>query len=69
MDDLSKATKANDSDPSYSEDALVKSEVSQFSSVAGTAMYMAPETKKHFSEGTMPIKYSNSETNLKQDMY
>ena len=36
---------------------------SKFSSVAGTEVYMAPEIKHHFRQGTRPMKYKDVEIN------
>ena len=42
---------------------------SLFSSVAGTEVYMAPEIRSHYREGTQPPKHKDIEVNMKQDIY
>lgn len=42
---------------------------SQFSSVAGTQAYMAPEIKTHFEQGTRPPKHRDVQINKSQDIY
>jgi len=41
----------------------------QYTSIAGTEAYMAPEIKKHFHAGTFPFKNNDIEINKKQDIY
>jgi serine/threonine protein kinase len=38
---------------------------SLFSSVAGTEVYMAPEIRSHYRDGTQPPKHADLEVNMK----